>query len=331
MAGQRPIRFGVSGGTLDVSWQELRDLWHLLDELGFSDGWAPDHFYAYRGELDQPVLEAWTVLAAMAASTKRLKLGALVLGNTYRHPAILANMAATLDRISDGRLELGIGAGWMQAEHEGYGIPLPSARERIDRLEEAVQVLRLLFTQSRANFDGRYYQLHDAICEPKPIQKPYPPFLIGGRGERRTARIAAKYADIWHGDQPVNVSRKIRIVREHCQAVGRDPAEIEFSVSLRPESEFERSYRANLSSGDAETMAERQRLVDAGVPASEMDDRLRQAVFEGFVPADDAQAIDQLNRLASYGITHFILLHRNPYRRTYLENFMTRIAPRVRT
>jgi alkanesulfonate monooxygenase SsuD/methylene tetrahydromethanopterin reductase-like flavin-dependent oxidoreductase (luciferase family) len=136
MSTQRPIRFGIFPGAVGATWQELVAVWQAAEEAGYSTVWIPDHFYAGWGPVEGPCFEAWTVIAAMAASTKRIRFGAMVSGNTYRHPAVLANMAATVDHISGGRLELGLGAGWMQAEHEGYGIPLPSPRERLDRLDE---------------------------------------------------------------------------------------------------------------------------------------------------------------------------------------------------
>src|SRR5437868_11582249 len=169
---QRPIRFGVFPGAVNTTWPELREVWTCADEAGYATAWIPDHFYSGWGSIESPCFEAWSVVAAMATTTRRIRVGVMVSGNTYRHPALLANMAATIDHISNGRLELGIGAGWMQAEHEGYGIALPPPRERLDRLDEALQVLRLLFTERRANFRGAYYTLNDALCEPKPIQKP---------------------------------------------------------------------------------------------------------------------------------------------------------------
>ena len=175
------------------------------------------------------------MLAALAGVTNRLRLGVMVTGNPYRHPAVLANMAASLDVISGGRLELGIGAGWNEEESAAYGIDLPPLRERFDRLEESCAVLDLLLTREVSSFEGAYYRLTDARCEPKPRQRPRPPFVIGGAGEKRTLRIAARFADQWNlpGGTPEVLAHKIEVLHGHCAAVGRDPAEVEISVQVR--------------------------------------------------------------------------------------------------
>jgi alkanesulfonate monooxygenase SsuD/methylene tetrahydromethanopterin reductase-like flavin-dependent oxidoreductase (luciferase family) len=159
----------------------------------------------------------------------------MVTGNTYRHPAVLANMGATVDIISGGRLDFGIGAGWNELEHTAYGIPLYAPGERIRRFGEACEVIRLLWTETVANFDGKYYQLKDARCEPKPVQKPYPPFVIGGGGEQLTLRVVAHYADIWnYGGGPVDVfQHKTDLIDQYCAEIGRDPATIRRSMQTR--------------------------------------------------------------------------------------------------
>jgi len=159
----------------------------------------------------------------------------MVAGNTYRHPAVHAHMAATVDVISNGRLDFGIGAGWNEYEHQSMGIPLYTPGERIRRLGEACEITKRLFRQHVTDFEGRYYQLAQAHCEPKPIQKPYPPFVIGGAGEQLTLRVVARYANVWNS-MPANVEEfrhKLRVLHEHCAAVGRDPAQIELSVQTR--------------------------------------------------------------------------------------------------
>ncbi len=178
-----------------------------------------------------PCLEGWTRLPALAAQTQRLRVGVMVTGNTYRHPAVLAKMAATVDVITRGRLEFGLGAGWYEREHRAYGIPFHSTGERIRRLGEACEVIRRLWTQSVADFDGRYYQLREARCEPKPVQQPHPPVVIGGGGEQLTLRVVAHYADIWDcmTDSPQEYRHKSAVLDSHCAAIGRDPATIERS------------------------------------------------------------------------------------------------------
>jgi F420-dependent oxidoreductase-like protein len=330
MATPRPIRFGIFPGAVGMTWRELREVWRFADEVGYSTAWIPDHFYAGYGPPDGPCFEAWSVVAAMAGETKQIRIGPMVSGNTYRHPAVLANMAATVDVISGGRLELGIGAGWMQAEHEGYGIPLPPVKERMDRLDEALQVLRLLFTERRASFTGTYYQLRDALCEPKPLQQPYPRILVGGGGEKRTLRIAAKHADEWNGEVgPRGMQHKIGILCEHCRAVGRDPAEIEVSVLLRSESEAAATYDSMIRTGNLNVEQDRQRLIAEGVSAAELDDRLRAAVYEQFLPEDDERAVHRLSEYAAVGVTHFVVIFRPPYDFKRIENLLTKVGPRI--
>ena len=196
-----------------------------------------DHFYPINvADSTGPCLEGWTLLAALAAQTERLRLGVMVTGNTYRHPAVLANMGATVDHISHGRLDFGIGAAWNEQEHAAYGIPLFAPGERIRRLGEACEVIRRLWTEETVTFAGKYYQLTEARCEPKPVQKPYPPVIIGGSGEQLTLRVVARYANIWNAAAAAGgaaeFTRKSGILDEHCAAIGRDPAEIERSVQL---------------------------------------------------------------------------------------------------
>ena len=178
--------------------------------MGFDTGWVPDHFYAGYGDPAGPCFEAGTVLAAVAARTRRIGIGPLVLSNTFRHPAVLANMAASLDHVAGGRFTLGLGAGWLQSEHDGYGLPFGTMRERIERLDEALTVIRLLHTERRASFAGRFYQLADALCEPKPLGGRRLPVLIGGGGEKLTLRVVARHADEWNGEVgPSAFARKL--------------------------------------------------------------------------------------------------------------------------
>lgn len=230
------LRWGFKTAQQHVSYEAIRELWLEADEHpAFEHAWLFDHFAPIMGSLDGPCLEGWTALAALAAETKRLRLGLMVAGNTYRHPAVHAKTAATVDVISNGRLDFGFGAGWNEYEHASMGIPLYQPGERLRRFGEACELTRLLFTQHLTDFDGRYYQLKEARCEPKPVQKPYPPFVIGGGGEKLTLRIAAQYADIWNSTTTdlETFERKVRILHEHCAAIDRDPAEIELSVQTR--------------------------------------------------------------------------------------------------
>jgi F420-dependent oxidoreductase-like protein len=197
-----------------------------VEKTGWDGIWLADHFMPNAEDTTSPWPEAWTTLAALAASVPRIRLGTLVTGNTYRHPAVLAKMAATVDHISEGRVVLGVGSGWQENEHEKYGIPFYTVKNRLQRLEEACKVIKGLFENESANFDGEFYQLKDAPLEPKPVQSPLP-LLIGGGGEKVTLRITAQYADEWNVWGAVaDLKHKMKILDQHCEKLGRDPSEI---------------------------------------------------------------------------------------------------------
>ncbi len=219
-------------------WPEILRTVQYAESTGWQTCYVYDHFMPNTPDgapADGPVLEGWTVLSALAAVTSRIRLGTMVLGATYRHPAVLANMAATLDHISDGRLILGMGAGWQVNEHAAYGIDLPAPRELLDRFEETCAVLTSLLSQPRTTFHGTHITITDAPCDPKPLQQPLP-LLIGGRGEKRTMRIAATYADIWNAwTSPDTLRHKQQVLNAHCADIGRDPSLISRSTQAMVE------------------------------------------------------------------------------------------------
>jgi F420-dependent oxidoreductase-like protein len=230
------MRFAIKISQQHTTWADVLAVFRAADDIEvFESGWTFDHFYPIRLDTTGPCLEGWMTLTALAQATTRLRLGVLVTGAHYRHPAVLANMAATLDIISDGRLEIGIGAGWNEQESGAYGIELGSPRQRSDRLEEVCQVLIGLLSQERTDFDGRFYTLRDARCEPKGVQRPHPPICIGGSGEKRTLRTTAKYAQHWNfvGGTVDDFARKRDVLHQHCADLGRDPAEITLSSHVR--------------------------------------------------------------------------------------------------
>jgi F420-dependent oxidoreductase-like protein len=199
------------------------------EEAGFDTVMVMDHFYQLPalGAPDQPMLEAYTLLGALAARTSRVRLATLVTGNTYRNPALLAKIVTTLDVISGGRAVLGIGAGWYEPEHLGYGVPFPSLRERLDRLEEALEIIRAMFRGERPTFEGRYYRTSEALNVPLPLRPGGPPILIGGSGEKRTLRLVAKYGDESNLTcEPSEIPRKLEALARHCADFRRDPATI---------------------------------------------------------------------------------------------------------
>ncbi len=233
------MEFGVQSSQANASWQDLHDLWRELDRNSrFTSLWVVDHFVTGFGTAFNaygPHLEGWTLLAALAYATSRVRVGVLVSGVTYRHPAVLAKMATTVDHISGGRLNFGIGAAWHEFEHRCYGIPFPPVRERMDRLEEALHMIKLLWTsgQQPVSWKGRYYQLDGAPYNPPNVQQPHPPIYVGGGGERRTLRIAAQYADAMNVfGSPQEVARKVEVLHRHCQELGRDPSQIRITVTM---------------------------------------------------------------------------------------------------
>jgi F420-dependent oxidoreductase-like protein len=230
------MRFAFKTAPQNTTWADMLAVWQEGDRIeAFESGWSFDHFYPIFGDSTGPCLEGWTTLAALAQATRRLRLGVLVTGIHYRHPAVLANMAAAIDIVSNGRLELGLGAGWNEEESGAYGIELGSPRERSDRFEEACQVIIGLLSQETTTFDGTYYQLTDARNEPKGPQRPHPPICIGGNGEKRTLRTTARYAQHWNflGGPVEEFARKRDVLHAHCADVGRDPREITLSSHVR--------------------------------------------------------------------------------------------------
>ena len=221
------MRLGLDVAQHHLEWDELLKRVRFAEEAGFDGAWIFDHFQALYGERRGPCMEAWTLLAALAASTDRIRLGALVTGVTYRHPSILATEAVTVDQVSNGRLEMSLGAAWMEAEHRELGIQFPSRKERFQRLEEAIQVIKLIMTTDGASFDGRHYQLRGATYLPRPVQQPHPPIWIGAGGPRHTIPIAARHADVWHTfGSPEDLRGKSAVLDEHAEKAGRDPGSI---------------------------------------------------------------------------------------------------------
>jgi F420-dependent oxidoreductase-like protein len=218
-----------------ATWQQFLDTWVEADHIDvFESAWSWDHFYPLAPPYDGPNLEGWTMLAALAQATTRLRLGAMVNGMHHRHPAVTANMAATLDIISGGRFELGMGAGWNEMESNAYGIELGSLTQRFDRFDEGIAIIRSLLDQQVTNFAGEYFTITDAWCEPKPVQAKLP-LVIGGKGPKRTLKTVARFADQWDmtfPDNPAHWRELDEILLGHCEAVGRDPSEITRSVHL---------------------------------------------------------------------------------------------------
>jgi F420-dependent oxidoreductase-like protein len=307
--GER-IRFGVYSGPQHATYPDCVELWRRCEALGYDWLSVFDHFMPIVGDPGGPCLEGPTMLAAMAAHTKRVRIAILVTGVTYRHPAVAANLAATIDHIAGGRLEYGVGAGWMEAEHRQYGIPFPRIGVRMDMLDEACRILRGLWTQERFSFAGEHYVLEDAGMEPKPLQ-PRLPLIVGGDGERRTLRIVAEHADVWNTglDEIETFRHKLAVLAGHCHDVGRDPAAIRKSLTVRA-----------VLAEDEIALEERRRELAPVLPLERSK----------FLFATPEQLVERLLPFAALGAGDFLLAAYAPYDWRSLELVARAVAPEVR-
>jgi F420-dependent oxidoreductase-like protein len=220
----RPLRFGLCTDQ-NLTWPQTLERWRLFERLGFDSAWDCDH-YVQPSRPDGPYLEGWTLLAALAARTERIRVGVLVSCNTFRHPALLAKEAVTVDHVSAGRLELGLGAGWYEPEHEMYGIDFPAPAELVGRFREAVEIVDRLLRSEQVTYEGRHYRLREAAFRPGPLQRPRPPLTLGAHGPRML-RIVARHADAWNSfGTPEQIRERGAVLDESCAAIGRDPSEI---------------------------------------------------------------------------------------------------------
>lgn len=310
------VRVGIHSGQQHSDFTAYEHLWRRADELGLDWASAFDHFLPILSDPTGPCFEGLTLVAAMAARTRSIRCGILVVGNTYRHPAVLANAAATIDHVSGGRLELGLGAGWFELEHDQYGIPFPSIGERLARLGEAASILKSLWTTEETTFAGRYYTLEKARCEPKPVQRPHPPLWIGGTGERVLLRIAAESADGWNTFvlPEEEYQRKLDALAMHCADLGRDPGEIRKSLIFR------------VVLGEDETEADerfRERAAALRLDPAE----LHAQGFEAQTPEQCAELFGRYKRL---GVRDFLVMARPPADERTMELLVQRVAPALR-
>jgi F420-dependent oxidoreductase-like protein len=305
------IRFGIQTGQQFAAWEEIVRIWQRAEELGYDTAWTYDHFVAVMMDPFDPCLEAWSCLAALAVHTRRIRIGALVTGNTYRHPAILAKIATTVDVISNGRLEFGIGAGWYEPEHTMFGLPFGSARSRCERLDESLTAIRALWREPQASFAGTHYQLSAAICEPKSVQRPHPPITIAGAGEKRLLPIVARHADAWSSfGSPEVFRRKIDVLRTYCEAEGRDCDAIEKQVLVPAAITEDFSTVAPLIQGYA------------------LYQQISEAEAQRWMLLGNADAVSrQIDAFIAAGVSHFVLTL-SPYNFDVFERFAAEVLPR---
>jgi F420-dependent oxidoreductase-like protein len=308
------LKWGLQSSPQHVTYGELLQLWQRADALGYDSAWLFDHFMPITGERTGPCFEGWTLLTALAAQTHRLHVGCLVTGVIYRNPALLAKMGATLDVISGGRLELGIGAGWFEAETLAYGMPFPSTGERLARLDEGIQVIRKLWTQDTSDFSGHHYTLSKARCDPKPLQKPTPTIWVGGQGEKVTLRIVAEQADGWDMDMlPLEVyDHKLEILSGHCERAGRDPVTVRkmvhFAGAIASDEREARQRAESLAKAWNTSLSDLQGRVLLGTPQ---------------------QAAEQMQAYVERGVEHFVLSVAAPYDMKMIELYINEVAPLV--
>jgi F420-dependent oxidoreductase-like protein len=317
MTVPRPLRFGIQAGPVDIPYSARRDYWREAERLGYDWASVGDHLMpnpVFGAHDTDPWNEGWVTLAALAEATSRIRVGLLVASVGFRHPAVLAKMAATLDVISDGRLEFGIGAGYLEPEYRMYGIPFPSASVRIAQMDEAIQVCKLLWTQQRSNFTGEYFSLTDAVCEPKPVQRPHPPIWIGGGGEQKTLRVVAEHADGWNAfPAPIQqLQHKLEVLRGHCDALGRDYNAIRKQLVCTA---IVRADQAQVEREIARFAEERQ------LPP----ERARQMAIAGTPDQVAATLIPYIG----IGFDMFLLMERSPLDYETLRLFMHDVAPRM--
>jgi F420-dependent oxidoreductase-like protein len=305
------IRFGIHAGPQNVTYADYVKLWKTAETLGYDWASVFDHFMPIQADPSGTCLEGLTLLAGLAAQTSRIRCGILVVGNTYRHPAVLANIAATIDHISGGRLELGVGAAWYQLEHQQYGIPFHTTGRRIRMLSETAKILKGLWTQPRFTFKGQFYTLNDAFCEPKPVQKPHIPLWIGGAGEQLTLRVVAESADGWNTFFiPLSdYQRKLDVLSRYCKEVGRRPSEIRKSLVVQ----------AMVRESEAEVQELTQQV------GTDLRTLLQRAII-----GTPEQCIQQLLPYTKMGVSDFIIGARAPADIVGLELVAKRVAPVVK-
>jgi F420-dependent oxidoreductase-like protein len=309
------VRFGIHAGQQNTSFDDYLKLWRTVEDLGFDWASVFDHFLPIQSDPEGPCFDGLTLLSALAAHTSTIRCGVIVVGVTYRNPAILANIATTIDHVSGGRLELGLGGAWYELEHHQYNVPFPGIGRRLDMLDEAIQIVRAMWTEHRATFAGKHFRIEDALCEPKPVQQPHPPLWVGGMGEKKTLRVVARHADGWNTFfMPEDAYRhKLDVLAEHAGAAGRDPADVRKQLVVQAvvgENEKDVADRVR-------RLAETRRLSEKQVRA--------QALV-----GTAEQCAETLGRYVKLGVRDFLIGARPPADVHTLELIARQVAPMVK-
>ncbi len=308
------IRFSIQTPLEGATFEALARHWQAAERLGYDSVWLDDHFYGVITPPSDDSLECWTLMAALARETSTIRFGTLVGCNNYRHPPLIAKMAASVDHISNGRLEFGLGAGWYEREYAAYGYDFPAIGTRLRQLEESLHICKLMWTEERATFAGQHYRVDKAWCNPKPLQKPHPPIMIGGGGERVLLRIVAQYADRWNfGGSVKEFQVKLPILAAHCRAVGRD-----FNV-------IEKSWFGNiLIEASERRLQERlaKRAARLGAAADQLEDSM--------ICGTPETVIARIKQYTAIGVTHFIGMFGRVDRLGATELFAREVLPAFR-
>ncbi len=293
---KHPIRFGIQTAQQNIEWEPLRAFWNKADGWGYDSLWVFDHFYPIFTPTPGPCFEGWTLLSALSQSTKRARIGALVNGNTYRNPCLTAKMAATVDQISGGRLNLGLGAGWFEGEHRSLGFDFKTVGGRLQALEESCQIIKGMFTQEKTTLQGKHYAVVDAVCDPKPVQKNLP-LMIGGHGEKVLLKIVARHADMWNmgNADAAEMKRLIGVIERHGDTVGRNTDEIEITLALGLCYKAPKPREEMLSSV-------------VGMMAQTTPEHARDMMIVG----SKQECVDKVEAYVKAGVTHFIFMHSPP-------------------
>lgn len=309
-------------GQEDLNWDLWRRIIRATEDSGYESLWRSDHFFSLSGPQDRDALETFISFTMVAEESSRIRFGPLVSSMTFRHPALLARMAAQIDQLSGGRFILGMGAGWNVPEHQAFGLPFPPLKERMDRLEEGVQVVQALWRDEPATFDGVHYQLDHALCYPKPAQSPLP-LLIGGRGERRTLRMVARYAQEWNvvGVDTAEYQRLAEVLANHCADVGRDPATIRHTQMSAP----------IIGRDEKELHAHFARIVEKIPSLGErpVEEMLPAMAQRGWLVGSPTQIVDELGRREEAGITRTMLQHHANDDFDTIELIATEVLPQI--
>lgn len=307
----RSLRFGIQLQAQRTDWATFADGLKRIEELGFDTAWTFDHLLPFSGPDDGPAFETLTTMGAMAAITERIRIGTLVNGVLYRDPATLAKAGALVDQISGGRLEFTLGAAWAEREFVAYGLPYPALPERYARLDEALQIVKALWTEERSTFKGRYYELDNAPCAPKPVQTPHPPIMVGGSGVG-SLRMAAKHADSWNGQGPAaKLADRAAKLRGFCEEIGRDFDSIELS------------WHGGIFVAATHEAAVEEAVANARTHGSE-------GPGEGTIMGTPDEVIDALQAYAAVGVSHWICGTSRPFATPGLELFQREVAPALR-